>query len=420
MDKLHFDSILVDAHNDTMMHVIDDRGFFKLDIGEDTDLDIDISKAKEGGLDLAFFAAFSDLVGTSYEDSLESNHNSLALINALYETEARNQDSFEIAFDYKDMIRIAEEGKFCGLSTIEGCYGFHESTGLELVRQYRDLGVRVLAYVWNSPNHLGQGTQGKVDQGLSEFGIRMTKELNRLGLLIDLSHMNEKTFWDVIRESKSPVIASHSCAGALRDHVRNLSDQQLLAIRDNGGLVGVNYCQSFLRDKSEEAMISDLVDHIDHMVEIMGIDHVGLGSDFDGADMPADLKDSRDLPKLTEELLKRGYSEKDIRKILGENILNIFKRVYDSREKSEDFKIELAADFPRASIVTSSQEVSFSFSEDADFDLIIDGRLMDYKKEGNRIILKEEVEDNLFHVASLRASRDGKFKRSTRIFYKGE
>ena len=423
-NQLHFNSIVLDCHNDTMLEVVDpDTGLPKIDIGKDTNLKIDLHKAKEGGLNVGYFAAFS-----TYEESYEkANSHILALINALYWTRDRNQDKLEIGTTVEDIKNILSTGKMVAVPTIEGAYSLEEDRGIELLNQYYDLGVRVVAYVWNPENALGAGTQGPKEKGLTSLGYQVTDEMNRLGMIIDVSHMNEKTFWDVIQYSKAPIIASHSCSTKLCSHVRNLTDEQIIALAQKKGVVNINYWWELLGPSQKEVDVKKVVDHIDYIVKLVGIDYVGLGSDFDGAAMPVDLQTVRDLPKITLELLERNYTEEDIKKILGLNNLRVMDEVQKMSKVNRKNNIKIVPNIKSGSITHGKEKdleakIKKEEAKESDFRIIIDGieYKSKYRKEEETLSLGQDInlEKNCFHVITFEAKdREKNISRNTVIFY---
>ncbi len=328
--ELHYGSIVVDTHNDTMMKVINPITWLpRKSLGDETSLHIDIPKLQRGGMKVAFFAAFTQ--GSKRNPYERSNSMLLALINALHWTVANNANRVELAGRHGDIVEIINKGKIAIIPSIEGAYSLNEENAIGLLEQYYDLGVRCIALQWNYSNALGEGTHRKYKKGgsssggLTALGRAVVKEMNRLGMVVDVSHMAEPTFWDTIEASEAPIIASHSGVYSLKNHPRNLTDKQLKALAAKGGVVQIVFCQSFLADGA--ASVADVVNHIDYVVKLVGVDYVGLGSDFDGAKMPKDLPDASYLYRITEELVKRGYSDVDIKKILGENSLRLFKNV---------------------------------------------------------------------------------------------
>lgn len=332
-EEIHFNAIVVDTHNDTMMKVVDERTWLPvIDIGGPTpaDFQLDIAKAQAGGLDVAFYAAYNVYQTDHAQIIPRTNSRTLALINALHWTAQQNRDTMVIAHSMSELEQGLADGKHVAVATLEGMYAFTAENALELLRQYYDLGVRGAGIVWNTPNSLGAGTQVAnqgPDAGLTDLGKAIIQEMNRLGIMVDVSHMNETTFYDTMAIAQAPVMASHSGVDGVRPHVRNLSDDQLLALKENGGIAQINFWSTTVADVGQTATIARLADHIDYVAGFIGVDHVGLGSDFDGAPMPVDLPNASHLPRLTEELVRRGYSEEDLKKILGGNALRVFSEV---------------------------------------------------------------------------------------------
>lgn len=328
--------IILDAHNDTMMKAVN-PSTYQLDtnIGESTDFDIDLNKMTSAGVDLLYFAAFTDDLG-----SWRENHNAiLASLRGLKITRDLNSDRFRIPMCFSDVISGIEAGVLMGIHSIEGAYAFTDNNMIGLLKQYDDLGVKVIAPVWNHSNSLGEGTLEKyLDEipsppGLTKLGRSFVGAMNHLGIIIDVSHMNDRTFWDTVKTTTMPIIASHSGVYALREHVRNLKDDQIKAIAETGGVINVVFCRNFIGDASAD--VSVLVDHIEYIIKLVGVDHVGLGSDFDGATMPVGLKDLSEIGKIEAELRTRGYDEADLKKIMGHNNLRVLKKHDDKRQKQE-------------------------------------------------------------------------------------
>ena len=413
-NDIHFNSIVVDCHNDTMLKVVDPKnGLPLVDIGEKTDLHIDLDKAKKGGLDVGYFAAFTAATDT---DDI-GNNNILALINALYYNEDKNKDRMAIVKSVEDIKNAISLDKLAALPTIEGAYSLNEENALELLEQYKDLGVGVVAYVWNQENNLGAGTEGPEDMGLTDLGIRITNKMNELGMIIDVSHMNEKTFWDTIDHSKVPIMATHSCATGLVAHVRNLTDGQILALKENGGLVNINYWWELLGKPKASVDVKKLVDHIDYVVDLIGVDHVGLGSDFDGASMPVDIRTVEDISKITLELVNRGYSKEDIEKILGKNNLRILEEVQAMGSRDIENNIKIETKFSMGDRIDSLSELICKAKDIDSSRIIIDGLVYDTKYEGDRLSLASGLElYDGFHVVTFEVSKDEKISRETLIF----
>ena len=340
VESIHQDAIVVDTHNDTMMKVVDETTWLPvIDIGGSTPVDfqLNLQKAREGGLDVAFYAAYTDYQRDALAVGPRTNSRSLALIHALHWTAARNSEKMILATRFSEVEKGLASEKHVAMASLEGMYGFNEKNAIELLAQYYDLGIRAAGIVWNAPNALGAGTHvpnHTADAGLTELGEEVIREMNRLGIIVDVSHMNETTFYETMSVVTAPVIASHSGVDGVRPHVRNLSDKQLQSIRDNGGVVQINFWRTTVADVGQQATISMLVDHIDYVVEYIGMNHVGLGSDFDGAPMPVDLPNAAHLPELTAELANRGYSADSIKKILGGNTMEVYKVVEAAAEQT--------------------------------------------------------------------------------------
>jgi len=210
---------------------------------------------------------------------------------------------------------------------VEGGEAIQED--LALLRMLYRLGVRSMTLTWNQRNAIGDGAAENPNGGLSKFGLEVVAEMNRLGMLVDVSHLNWAGFWDVVKHSKAPVIASHSNARKLCNHPRNLDDDQIKALADNGGVMCITFVPAFLKPQNKRgASIQDIICHIDYVKKLVGPDHIGIGSDFDGTDeMPEGLENASKMPALAEALLLNGYRESEIEKILGGNILKLLECV---------------------------------------------------------------------------------------------
>jgi membrane dipeptidase len=364
---------VIDTHADTPQRFLDE-GF---DIGSTDPSDvghISLEKARRGNLGAEFFSIWVDP---------ETNQGNFAqhtfdLIDSVYEQAARHPDRMMMAFSVADIERAHKEHKLAALMGIEG--GHSIENDLHLLRDYYRLGVRYMTLSWSNTNEWADSS-GDIDDpkiqrhnGLTDFGKQVVLEMNRLGMMVDISHVADKTFWDAIATTKAPLIASHSSARALVDAPRNMTDDMLRAVAKNGGVVDVNFYSGFVDAdfrKAMEAQAKDqaaaikqyvdslkaqgkpvnyieinrierewmakiprppfkaLIDHIDHIAKVAGIDHVGLGSDFDGVSgaTPQGMDSAADLPRITQALLDRGYSAEDIKKILGGNVLRVFRQV---------------------------------------------------------------------------------------------
>jgi membrane dipeptidase len=369
--EIHNSAIVVDTHADTPQRFLDEN----FDIGSTDPKDygnISLDKAKAGNLGAEFFSIWVEPVANQGHYT----HHTLDLIDSVYEQAARHPDRMMMAFSADDIEHAHSEHKLAALLGIEG--GHSIENDVHLLRDFYRLGVRYMTLTWSNTNEWadssGDINDPKVEHhnGLTDGGRQIVLEMNRLGMLVDISHVADKTFYDAIAVTKAPVIASHSSARALNQHLRNMTDDMLRAVARNGGVVQANFYNGFLDEnyrKAEDAQKKDrdaavktytdqlkaagrtvtyldadrierewaariprpplkaLIDHIDHIAKVAGVDHVGLGSDFDGVSgaTPEGIDSAADLPKITQALLDRGYSADDIRKILGVNLLRVFR-----------------------------------------------------------------------------------------------
>ena len=360
--QIHRRAIVIDTHNDVTTPMTNDD--FDLSGTPPAPYRTTIARMKEGGLTGEFFSLY---IKPWYVQNGGAARRTLDMIDSVYRAIERHPNDLMLATSVADIRRAKRQGKVGALMGIEGGHAIEDS--LPALREFYRLGVRYMTLTWNNTNNWADAGRGeKKHNGLSEFGKEVVREMNRLGMLVDVSHVSDDTMSDALDVSKAPVIASHSSARALSDVPRNIPDDLLKRIAKNGGVVCINFYSMFVdaktvgpqsaerdarlkaqqdainekykndperraeeSDKLEAAHplpplpISKLIDHIDHIVKVAGIDHVGIGADFDGAnDMPEGAQDVSMLPNITYELLKRGYSERDIRKILGENFLRAF------------------------------------------------------------------------------------------------
>ena len=361
--QLHERAIVVDTHDDTTQRLIFEKTF---DIGaRNKDGNIDIPRMREGGLDAIFFSIWvtGDVTGPI------AVKRALDQIDAVREA-VRTHPDLVLATTAGDIRRAASMKKIAALMGMEG--GHMIDNDLGLLRVYAALGVRYLTLTHSLNTTWADSSGDKpAHNGLAPFGREVVRELNRLGIMVDISHVADKTFFDALEVTKAPVIASHSSCRAISNAPRNMTDDMLRALSKNGGVVMINYNAGFLSEEfraatrspelnariqavnkqcagdeacairegeriNHEAMMKgdlpkvtweNIIEHIDHAVKVAGIDHVGLGSDFDGAVMPLGMEDVSKLPKITDALLKKGYAERDIQKILGENILRVMEQV---------------------------------------------------------------------------------------------
>src|SRR5690349_7998517 len=368
-------AIVIDTHNDVTTPMTNDD--FDLSGEPPAPYRTNIERMKKGGLTAEFFSLY---VKPWYVEHGGAARRTLDMIDSVYRAIERHPRDLMLATSAADIRRAKQQGKIAALMGIEGGHAIEDS--LPTLREFYRLGVRYMTLTWNNTNNWADANRPpKKHNGLSDFGKEVVREMNRLGMLVDISHVSDDTMNDVLDVSTAPIIASHSSARALSNVPRNIPDDVLKRIAKNGGVVQVNFYSVFVdektvapqsaeRDKRLKAQqdainekykddperlaeesdkleaanplpplpISKLIDHIDHIVKIAGIDHVGIGADFDGAnDMPEGAQDISMLPNITYELLKRGYSEPDIRKILGENLLRVMaqaERVSRTMSKS--------------------------------------------------------------------------------------
>jgi membrane dipeptidase len=371
---LHKKAIVVDGHNDIPTIMVDED----YDIGTPSagKYHTDIPRLKQSGMTGEFFSIYvdrqyatPDWVSKNYVRDGGSSRRALDLIDASYRMIEKYPRDLMLATSTADIMRAKREGKVGVLMGIEGGHAIENS--LSALREFYRLGVRYMTLTHNNTNEWADACCDTArHNGLSDFGKEVVGEMNRLGMFVDISHVSDKTMSDVLDVTKAPVIASHSSARVFSNHKRNIPDELLKRIARNGGVVMVNFYPVFLDEKVRTADIerdaklksqrdalraqfkddakrleeelkklndanpipnttlSMLVDHIDHIVKIAGVDHVGIGSDFDGVpNLPEGIKDVADLPNITYELLRRGYSERDVLKILGGNFMRAFAEV---------------------------------------------------------------------------------------------
>ncbi len=303
-----------DRHMGTVAHLRDQR------IGTMTPVQINLPKMRRGGIDAAFFAV--DVT------SAWNNHLSFALDAFGYfdaEIEAHS-DELVIAKSAEDIRLAKAEGKLAAILAIENSDGLERS--LNVLRMLFRLGVRSIGLTHNPSSWAAAGNaEERSGGGLTSFGVQLVKEMNALGMLVDVSHIAERGFWDVLEVSTSPVLASHSNCKRLCDHPRNLSDEQIKGVANNNGVMAITFVPDFV--DAHDASLPRLLEHIDHAVNVAGIDHVGLGSDFDGGGLL--IEDATKYPQITQGLVARGYGEDAVRKILGDNVLRVLEQACQSQ-----------------------------------------------------------------------------------------
>lgn len=362
--KLHFSSLVLDTHDDTTQ-----RFFSKdFDLGRrNPDGHVDIPRMREGGMNAIFFSIWIDgrIMGPSAVEK------ALDQIDAVRENVLKYSKDMVFCRTAEEVRRAHAQGKIAALIGVEG--GHMIGNDIRVLRMFGDLGVRymTLAHFYND-EWADSSTDKPAHNGLTDFGKDVVHEMNRQGIMVDISHVSDKTFFDALEVSKAPLIASHSSCRALCNHPRDMSDDMIKALAAKGGVIQINYERSFIDQAYKDAYdkvsggvvaasekiskecaddadctarkLKDLqtqlegsgalphvsweriIDHIDHVVKLVGPDHVGLGSDFDGATMPDGMEDCSKLPKITEALMRKGYRDEDIRKILGGNLLRVMEQ----------------------------------------------------------------------------------------------
>ena len=370
--EIHDRVLTIDSHTDTPLRFTNQD----YDIAEWHDArkgggKIDIPRMEKGGLDAAFFAVFLGQNERNENGNQDAYDKAVMIFDSVYVALDRITDKAEIALTADDAYRLEKEGKRAIYLGIENGYPLGKE--IEKIDYFYKRGARYITLVHTRNNDIADSStdrKGEEHGGLSKFGEAVVKRMNRLGIMIDVSHASDSAFYDVLRLSKTPIIASHSCARAVCDNPRNLDDEMLRALAENGGVIQMCILSDYVKEikQSQErldaekafrerhtdwsnytpeqrkkgiqewyqldvdypptlATVSDVVDHIDHIVKVAGIDHVGIGTDFDGGGGVEDCFDVSELPNITIELVKRGYTEDEIRKIWGGNFMRVFREV---------------------------------------------------------------------------------------------
>ena len=320
---IHARILSVDTHTDTPLWFT--RGNFS--VGMRKSNQVSIQKMEEGKLDAQFLAAFlaqKELDEASSQKAVEKCHK---MIEGIYADVAKYKDECGIALTEEDARRLKAEGKKAFFIGIENGYAIGKD--IKNVKKYKDMGVQYMTLSHSYDNDICNSSSNTADasKGLTAFGRKVVKEMNKVGMMIDVSHVSEGTFWDVIKLSKDPIFASHSSVRALCDHDRNLTDEQLRALAKNGGVIQICIYGGYLNKDAKTASVDDVVRHIDHAVKVAGIDHVGIGSDFDGGGGVLGCKGDNDMINITVKLIEKGYSEEDLRKIWGGNFFRVMNQV---------------------------------------------------------------------------------------------
>lgn len=374
--EIHRRILTVDTHCDTAMMLL--RGNWNPAERHDPETfgsgKIDLPRMKEGGLDAEFLAAFVGQGPRTEQGYAQARQRTEELIQAVKKMVEANSNLIGLALSPDDAYRLKKQGKLVAFLGIENGYAIGRDLGL--IKYFYDQGVRYITLCHSSDNDICDSSTDRAepeDKGLSEFGRQVVQECNRRGMIIDISHASDRSFYDVLGASAAPIIASHSCARAVCDHPRNLTDDMIRALAAKGGVIQICFLSAYVkmpqpnpeRDRAmaefrakygnwrniqdeeqrqkimEEmqelnrrfpadlATVQDLVDHIDHVVRLVGVDYVGIGTDFDGGGGVKGCNDVSQMINVTVELLRRGYSPKDIEKIWGKNFFRVFNRVQE-------------------------------------------------------------------------------------------
>ena len=377
--RIHNSVLTVDTHCDTPMNLYgSDFNVAERHDAKTTDTKVDLPRMKEGGLDAQFWAVFLGQGKRTEEGNASANKKAFEIIKTIYKSVEAAPELAKIAKTPEDAYAIEKTGKRAIYLGIENGYAIGHD--LSMIGKFWQLGIRYITLCHTLNNDICDSStdkKGAEYNGLSPFGVEVVKEMNRIGMIIDVSHISDSSLFDVLKITKFPVIASHSCSRAICDNPRNLTDEGLRAIAKNGGVIqmciltdyvktpdpnpGRDSARAALRVKynnfqgltaeqeragNEEwhniskkfpqklASVKDVVDHIDHIVKIAGIDHVGIGTDFDGGGEVSGCYDVSEMGNITLELVKRGYTEEQIRKIWGGNFMRVFRAVLKGVEKS--------------------------------------------------------------------------------------
>ena len=357
--RIHAATIGIDSHIDTLQRVLNGKEDISRRTGKGH---VDLPRLRDAGMRAPFFALY---VPTYYKGA-EAVRRTLQLRDAMQSVLDAHPDQIELALGASDIERIVRTGKIAAVLTIESGHAIADN--LAVLRMFHRLGVRSMTLThFRNTNWADSSTDTPEHNGLTDFGREVVREMNRLGMIVDISHVSDKTFYDTLAVTSRPVIASHSSCRALTDIPRNMTDDMIRALAKNGGVIGINFGGNFLSQKEVEASrknfaaraavdpglngqalddfattdyldtystmrpnlstLQDAVAHIDHVVKLVGIEHVGIGSDWDGiSTVPAGLEDVSRMPALTAALLERGYSEQDVKKILGGNFLRVMRQ----------------------------------------------------------------------------------------------
>jgi len=320
--RLHKEAIVVDTHCDTLMSYIPQRGRPQRSLGVRSDQGhIDLPRLIDGGVTCQTFALYTGNRPIVPDATLKA----LQMVDVFYEGIESNDGIISVT-NPGEIEAAKKEGKVTGMLSIEGAEPLMGNIGL--MRVFHRLGVRIMSYTWNYRTPFADGLSARRSNGkLTDLGVQGLEEMDRLGIVFDVSHICDSNFWDVADIMKGPFIASHSNCRQIADITRNLTDDMIVALADHDGVMGLNFGAGFVL-KGADPDVGHLIDHVDRVKDLVGVDHVGLGSDFDGiGKTPVGLEDATGMPNITREMVRRDYSDEDILKVLGGNFMRVFKKV---------------------------------------------------------------------------------------------
>ena len=370
--RIHEEALTIDTHLDTPIHLQRDSSFALDELHDGRERKngkVDFPRMSVGGIDAGFFIVWTSQGERNAEAYKSVKEEALTILEVIKSNVEKYPNFAELAYSSKDVERIVDDGKHAILIGMEN--GYPIGMDISLVEEFYDLGIRYITLCHYEDNDICDASTDKSnDEGLSDFGIEVVKQMNRLGILVDVSHISDHSFYDVIKTTRVPIFASHSNARSLCDHPRNMTDDMIRHLAANGGVIHINLVDEYVKTpppnpqrdsaivelkksygnysdlakKEREAVhekyseirkkfpqpratLEDAIDHIDHIVNLVGIDHVGIGSDFDGGGGVDGVHDISEMGNITLELLRRGYSEEDIKKIWGGNFMRVFKEV---------------------------------------------------------------------------------------------
>jgi len=372
-NKIHASVLTIDTHCDTPINMF--RSDYDLGVKHNEGC-VDFPRMKEGGLDAEFFAVYIGQ-GPRNDSSFNKVHKqALAIFDVIHKNVEKNSSMAELAYTADDAYRIKKAGKIAAFIGIEN--GYPIGRDISILKQFYDLGARYITLSHSRNNDICDSStdpKGAENNGLAPFGSEVVREMNRLGMMVDVSHISVKSFYDVLKVTRAPVIASHSSCRALCENQRNIDDKMLLALKENGGVIQICILSNYLKtaepnpeleaklkelqqkygningltDEQKRSMrtefreterkyeklatVKDAVDHIDHVVQVIGIDYVGIGTDFDGGGGIEGCKTVADMKNITIELLRRGYSKQDIAKIWGGNVMRVLRKVEETAKE---------------------------------------------------------------------------------------